>query len=88
MSHSKTPKKTKPARDKSRTKGRARSENIRVGSTRSGTKQEAVLALRAAYNGRLELAGTSAIRPRRGALRSTSARPGRSAHRAGRGSLP
>jgi len=45
MSHSKTPKKTKPAHDKSRSKGRARPENIPAVSTRSGTKQEAVLTL-------------------------------------------
>src|ERR1700730_12612718 len=45
MSHSKTPRKTKPARGKSRAKRPERSEDIRAGSTRSGTKQEAVLAL-------------------------------------------
>ena len=45
MSHSKTPRKTKPARDKSHAKNPARSQDIPAGSTRSGTKQEAVLAL-------------------------------------------
>jgi hypothetical protein len=46
MSHSKTPTKTKIARAKSRTKRPANPRNIPSGSeTRSGTKQEAVLAL-------------------------------------------
>ena len=45
MSHSKTPRKTKPSRDKSRARKPAKSEDIPAGSTRSGTKQEAVLAL-------------------------------------------
>ena len=45
MSHSKTPTKTKIARAKSRTKRPAKPGNIPSGSTRSGTKQEAVLAL-------------------------------------------
>jgi hypothetical protein len=45
MWHSKTLGKTKPARDKSRAKRLPRSEDIPAGSTRSGTKQEAVLAL-------------------------------------------
>ena len=44
MSHSKTPRKTKFARAKSRAKQPAKPGNI-PGSTRSGTKQEAVLAL-------------------------------------------
>ena len=45
MSHSKTPTKTKIARAKSRTKRPANHRTIPSGSTRSGTKQEAVLAL-------------------------------------------
>ena len=45
MSHSKTPTKTSIARAKSRTKRPANPKNIPSGSTRSGTKQEAVLAL-------------------------------------------
>ena len=45
MSHSKIPAKTKFARAKSRTKRSANPRNIPSGSTRSGTKQEAVLAL-------------------------------------------
>ncbi len=45
MSHSKTPTKTSIARPKSRTKRPANSRNIPSGSARSGTKQEAVLAL-------------------------------------------
>jgi len=45
MSHGKTPTKTKLARTKSRAKRPAKPRNIRSGSTRSGTKQEAVLAL-------------------------------------------
>jgi hypothetical protein len=45
MSHSKTPTKTKLARAKSRAKRTANPGNIPLGSTRSGTKQEAVLAL-------------------------------------------
>jgi hypothetical protein len=45
MSHSKTPTKTKIARANSRTKRPTKPENIPSGSTRSGTKQEAVLAL-------------------------------------------
>ena len=45
MSHSKTPSKTKFARAKTRTNRPANPRNIPSGSTRSGTKQEAVLAL-------------------------------------------
>ncbi|MDQ6868698.1 MAG: DUF3489 domain-containing protein [Pseudomonadota bacterium] len=45
MSHSKTPRKTEVARAKSRAKQPAKPGNIPLGSTRSGTKQEAVLAL-------------------------------------------
>ena len=45
MSHSKTPRKTKFARAKSRANRPAKPSNISLGSTRSGTKQEAVLAL-------------------------------------------
>jgi hypothetical protein len=45
MSHSKSPRKTKPARVKNRAKRTARSADIPAVSTRSGTKQEAVLAL-------------------------------------------
>src|ERR1700719_5408034 len=45
MSQSKTPTKTKSARAKSRAKRTANPGNIPLGSTRSGTKQEAVLAL-------------------------------------------
>ena len=45
MSHSKTPTKAKIARAKSRAKRPAKPRNIPSGSTRSGTKQEAVLAL-------------------------------------------
>jgi hypothetical protein len=45
MSHSKIPTKTKIARAKSRTKRPANPRNIPSGSTRSGTKQEAVLTL-------------------------------------------
>ncbi len=45
MSHSKSPTKTKIARVNSRTKRPAIPRNIASGSTRSGTKQEAVLAL-------------------------------------------
>ena len=45
MSHGKTPTKTKIARAKSRTNRPAKPGNIPSGSTRSGTKQEAVLAL-------------------------------------------
>jgi len=45
MSHSKIPRKTEVARSKSRTKRPANPRNIPSGSTRSGTKQEAVLAL-------------------------------------------
>ncbi len=45
MSHSKTPTKTKFARAKSRAKRPAKPSNIPVGSTRGGTKQEAVLTL-------------------------------------------
>jgi hypothetical protein len=45
MSHSKTPRKAKPARAKSRAKKPAKPGNILSGSTRGGTKQEAVLAL-------------------------------------------
>ena len=45
MSHSKTPRKTKFARAKSRAKRPAKPSNIPLGSTRGGTKQEAVLAL-------------------------------------------
>jgi Protein of unknown function (DUF3489) len=45
MAHSKTPTKTKIARANSRTKRPTKPGNILSGSTRSGTKQEAVLAL-------------------------------------------
>jgi hypothetical protein len=45
MSHSKTPSKTKLARAKTRANRLAKPGNIPLGSTRSGTKQEAVLAL-------------------------------------------
>ena len=45
MSHSKIPTKTKLARAKSRANRPAKPSNISLGSTRSGTKQEAVLAL-------------------------------------------
>jgi hypothetical protein len=45
MSHSKTPSKAKLARAKTRAKRPAKPSNIPLGSTRSGTKQEAVLAL-------------------------------------------
>jgi hypothetical protein len=45
MSHSKTPSKSKFARAKTRTNRSANPRNIPSGSTRSGTKQEAVLAL-------------------------------------------
>jgi hypothetical protein len=45
MSHSKIPTKTKVARAKSRAKRPAKPSNISLGSTRGGTKQEAVLAL-------------------------------------------
>jgi hypothetical protein len=45
MSHGKIPTKTKLARTKSRAKRPAKPGNIPSGSTRSGTKQEAVLAL-------------------------------------------
>src|ERR1700736_4552188 len=45
MSHGKTPRKTKFARAKSRANRLAKSGTIPLGSTRSGTKQEAVLAL-------------------------------------------
>ena len=45
MSHSNTPTKTKFARAKSRTKRPANPRNIPSGSTRGGTKQEAILAL-------------------------------------------
>jgi hypothetical protein len=45
MSHSKTSTKTKIAHAKSRTKRPANPGDIPAGSTRSGTKQEAVLAL-------------------------------------------
>jgi hypothetical protein len=45
MSHGKTPRKTKVARAKSRAKSPAKRSNIPLGSTRGGTKQEAVLAL-------------------------------------------
>ena len=45
MSHSKIPTKTKLARTKSRAKRPAKPGNIPLGSTRGGTKQEAVLAL-------------------------------------------
>src|SRR5580700_9663550 len=45
MSHSKIPPKTKLARAKSRTKRPAKPGTIPSGSTRSGTKQEAVLVL-------------------------------------------
>ena len=45
MSHSKTPSKTKIARAKSVAKRSAKPQRIPSASTRSGTKQEAVLAL-------------------------------------------
>jgi hypothetical protein len=45
MSHSKTPTKTSIARPKSRTNRPANPKNIPSGSARSGTKQEAILAL-------------------------------------------
>ena len=45
MSHSKTPSKTKLARAKTRAKRPTKPGNIPSGSTRGGTKQEAVLAL-------------------------------------------
>ena len=45
MSHSKTPSKTKLARAKTRAKRPTKPGNIPSGSTRSGTKQEAILAL-------------------------------------------
>jgi Protein of unknown function (DUF3489) len=45
MSHSKIPTKTKFARAKSRAKQSAKPGTIPSGSTRGGTKQEAVLAL-------------------------------------------
>ena len=45
MSHGKIPPKTKLARAKNRTSRPAKPSNIPSGSTRSGTKQEAVLAL-------------------------------------------
>ena len=45
MSHSKIPRKTTLARAKSRAKSPAKPSNIPLGSTRCGTKQEAVLAL-------------------------------------------
>ena len=45
MSHTKTPTTAKIARAKSRTKRPANPRNIPSGSTRSGTKQEAVLTL-------------------------------------------
>ena len=45
MSHSKIPTKTKFARAKSRAKSPAKPGTIPSGSTRGGTKQEAVLAL-------------------------------------------
>ena len=45
MSHSKTPTKTKFARAESRANRPAKSSTIPSGSTRGGTKQEAVLAL-------------------------------------------
>jgi hypothetical protein len=45
MSHSKNPSKTKLARAKTRANRPAKPSNIPSGSTRGGTKQEAVLAL-------------------------------------------
>jgi hypothetical protein len=45
MSHGKTPTKTEVARAKSRAKRPAKPGTIPSGSTRGGTKQEAVLAL-------------------------------------------
>jgi hypothetical protein len=45
MSHSKTPTKTKLARAESRANRPAKPSNMPAGSTRSGTKQETVLAL-------------------------------------------
>ena len=45
MSHSKTPTKSKPARAKSGTNRPAKPQNKPAASTRSGTKQEAILTL-------------------------------------------
>ena len=45
MSHGNIPRKTEVARAKSRAKSPAKPSHIPSGSTRSGTKQEAVLAL-------------------------------------------
>jgi hypothetical protein len=45
MSHGKTPRKTEVARAKSRAKRPANPGNVPSGSTRAGTKQEAVLIL-------------------------------------------
>ena len=45
MPHSKIPRKTTLARAKSRAKSPAKPSNIPLGSTRGGTKQEAILAL-------------------------------------------
>ena len=45
MPHSKIPRKTTLARPKSRAKSPAKPSNVPVGSTRGGTKQEAILAL-------------------------------------------
>ena len=45
MSHRKTPNKTKPTRAKSRAKRAAKPGNTPSASSRSGTKQEAVLTL-------------------------------------------
>ena len=45
MSHSKTPRKTEFSRAKSRANGPVRPRTVPPGSTRGGTKQEAVLAL-------------------------------------------
>jgi Protein of unknown function (DUF3489) len=45
MSHGKTPRKTEAVRAKSRANGPARLRTVPPGSTRGGTKQEAVLTL-------------------------------------------
>jgi hypothetical protein len=45
MPHSKTPKKIKPARAKIGVKRPTKTQNKNAGSTRSGTKQEAILTL-------------------------------------------
>jgi hypothetical protein len=62
MSHGKIPRKTEVARAKSRAKSPANPGNIPSGSTRSGTKQDAVLALLRQPKGTNELA--AALGPR------------------------